>query len=113
MVDKLGRAHFFQKTFLLAKIKDVLGMPFLTLNNMDIKFAEKELIWTTYTTIEALSTTRRVQLIDFAKAVLDKNFELFVVNVSSLRLESMTIYLSWETWIALLVTKDGSTEVLP
>ena len=43
--DKLGRARFFQKTFLLANIsvEIVLGMPFFTLNNADIQVVEKEL----------------------------------------------------------------------
>ena len=45
VIDKLGRARFFQKTFLLADtmMEVVLGMPFLTLSNADIQFAEKEL----------------------------------------------------------------------
>ena len=36
--DKLGRARFFQKTFLLADIsmEVVLGIPFFTLSNADI-----------------------------------------------------------------------------
>ena len=44
--DKLGRARFFQETFLLADIsvEVVLDMPFLTLSNADIQFIEKELI---------------------------------------------------------------------
>ena len=44
--DKLGRTRYFQETFLLADIsvEVVLGMPFLTLSNADIQFAEKELI---------------------------------------------------------------------
>ena len=39
--DTLGRAWFFQETFLLAdlSIEIVLGMPFLTLSNANIKFA--------------------------------------------------------------------------
>ena len=43
--DTLGRARFFQETFLLAdlSVEVVLGMPFLTLNNANIKFAQKEL----------------------------------------------------------------------
>ena len=43
--DKLGRARFFQESFLLAEtsMEVVLGMPFLTLSNADIQFAEKEL----------------------------------------------------------------------
>ena len=43
--DKFGKARFFQEMFLLADTSSevVLGMPFLTLNNADIQFAEKEL----------------------------------------------------------------------
>ena len=43
--DKLGRAQFFQKSFLLAKtsVEMLLGMPFLTLSNANIQFASKEL----------------------------------------------------------------------
>ena len=45
VVDKLGCSWFFQETFLLANIsmEVVLGMPFLSLSNADIQFAEKEL----------------------------------------------------------------------
>ena len=62
-------------------------MPFLTFNNVDVQFAKKKLTWRTYTTKEALSTTRQVKIIDqkeFAKAALDGNVEAFVVHVSSL-----------------------------
>lgn len=43
--DKLGRARFFQETFLLADIsvEMVLEMPFLTLSNVNIHFPKKEL----------------------------------------------------------------------
>ena len=89
--DKLGRARFFQETFLLADIstKVVLGMPFLALSNADVQFIEKELTWRAYTTAKALLTTKRVELIDkkeFAKVALDENFETFVVYVASLDL---------------------------
>ena len=89
--DKLGRAWFFQETFLLADISAevVLGMPFLTLSNADVQFVEKELTWRTYTTAEALPTTKRVELIDkkeFAKVALDENSETFVIYVASLDL---------------------------
>ena len=45
--DKLGRARFLQETFLLANtsMEVVLGIPFLTLSNVDIQFAEKGLTW--------------------------------------------------------------------
>ena len=94
--DKLGRARFFQKTFLLADISTevVLDMPFFTLSNTDVQFVEKKLTWRSYTTAKALPTTKRVELIDkkeFAKAALDKkaldkNSETFVVHVVSLNL---------------------------
>ena len=89
--DKLGRARFFQETFLLADISTevVLGMPFLTLSNVNVQFVEKELTWRSYTTAEALPTIKQVELIDkkeFAKAALDKNSETFVVHIASLSL---------------------------
>ena len=51
--DKLGRARFFQKSFLLAKtsIEMVLGMPLLIFYNADIQFVEKELTWKSYTAV--------------------------------------------------------------
>ncbi len=40
MSDKDGREKFFKESFLLADVKSdiVLGMPFLTMNNANIKF---------------------------------------------------------------------------
>ena len=89
--DQLGRTRFFQETFLLADISAevVLGMPFLTLSNADVQFVEKELIWRSYTTAEALPTTKRVELInkkEFAKAALDEKSETFVIYVVAFNL---------------------------
>ena len=44
--NKLGKVRFFQETFLVAdtRMEVVLGMPFLTLSNADIRFAERELV---------------------------------------------------------------------
>ena len=108
--DKLGRTRFFQETFLLADISAevVLGMPFLTLSNADVQFVEKELTWRSYTTAEALSTTKRVELInkkEFAKAALDKKSETFVVHVASLNL-TPGIHPDREAQIASLLTKE-------
>ena len=74
--DKLGKARFFQKTFLLDNVsmEVVLRISFLTLSNANIQFAEKKLTWRSYTAAEALSTIKRVELInkkEFAKAALD------------------------------------------
>ena len=100
--NKLGRALFFQETFLLddTNMEVVLTMPFLTLGNADIHFTEKELTWRSYTAKEALPITQRVEHInkkEFAKAALDKNIKAFVLYVSFLSLGSkMTIYLAQE-----------------
>ena len=109
--DKLGRARFFQKTFLLAdtSIEVVLRMPFLTLGNTNIQFAEKELIWRSYTTKEALPTTQKVELInkkEFAKAALDENIETCALHLSSLSLGSkITIHPARKAQIASLLVK--------
>ncbi len=69
-------------------------MPVLSLSNADVEFAELgKLTWRTYTAVEALPTTSRVELIDkreFARTALDKNSETFVVYVSVL--EATTIH---------------------
>ena len=59
VINKLDMTRFFQKTFLLANtmMEVVLKIPFLTLSNVDIQFAEKELTWKSYTTKKALLTT--------------------------------------------------------
>ena len=108
--DKIERVRFFQETFLLADISAevVLGMPFLTLSNADVQFVEKELTWRSYTTAEALPTTKRVELIDkkeFAKAALDENSETFVVHVASLNLVP-GIHPDREAQIASLLTEE-------
>lgn len=59
----------------------VLEMAFLTFGNMNIQFAEKTLVWKTYTVLEVLFTTKIVELIDkkdFAKAKLDKMSRLLI-----------------------------------
>ena len=87
--DKLGKARFFQQSFLLPEtsMEVMLEMPFLIFSNVDIQFAEKKLIWRSYTAAEVLATTKRVELIDkkeFAKAALDEESKTFVVHVSAL-----------------------------
>ena len=85
----------------------VLSMHFCILNNADVQFAKKKLSWRTYTIEEALSTTRRIKIIDqkkLAKATLDKDVETIVVHVSSLR-SKMTIYPAKEAQLALLLVE--------
>lgn len=63
--DKLGKNSFFEETFLLAdtSIKIVFRMPFLTLSDADVCFAEKKLVWRSYTTVEALPITQMFNLL--------------------------------------------------
>ena len=108
--DKLGKTRFFQETFLLANISAevVLGMPFLTLSNADVQFVEEELTWRSYTTAEALSTTKRVELInkkEFVKARLDEKSKTFVAHVASLNL-APGIHPDRAAQIASLLTKE-------
>ena len=108
--DKLGRARFFQETFLLADINTevVLGMPFLTLSNTNVQFVKKELTWRSYTTAKALPTTKWVEFINkkkFAKAALDENSETFVVHVASFSLVP-GIYLDREAQITSLLIEE-------
>ncbi len=104
--DSLGKVRFFEETFLLAdtSIEVVLGMPFLSLSNVNVEFAELgKLTWRTYIVAEALPTTSRVELInkrEFAKAALDENSETFVVHVSAL--EATRIHLFSAAQIAAL-----------
>lgn len=81
-------------------VEVVLGMLFLTLSNAEIQFAEKKLTWRSYTAAKALFTSKRIELIDkkeFAKIMLDKNVEVFVVHVTSLNLSLMSIHLARKT----------------
>ena len=110
--NKLGRAWFFQETFLLANtsIEIIIGMPFLTFSNANMQFAEKKLTWRSYTIKKTLPTIWKIELIDkkeFAKAALDEYIKAFVIHVSSLSLRSkIIIYLVWEAQIASLLAKN-------
>ena len=108
--DKLGKAWFFQETFLLANISTeiVLDMPFLTFSNAYVLFIEKEFTWRSYTTTKALPTTKQVELInkkEFAKAALDKNFETFVVYVVSFSSTPFNVHLFCKSQISGLTAK--------
>lgn len=63
-------------------------MPFLSLNAVNIRFAEKsDLIWRNYIATELFSITKNVEFIDIkklAKTTLDKNAEIFLVYVPTI-----------------------------
>lgn len=88
--NRAERACFSQETFLLAdtSMKMILGMPYLTFSNTDIKFAKKKLTWRSYTFAKVLPTTKQMKLIgkkEFAKVALDGNSEMFVMYVAILK----------------------------
>ena len=94
--DKSGRPRFFQKTFLVSntKFKLILGMLFLEISNADMAFGEKTLIWKSYTTSEALLTTKQVWLVDskeFVIVALDADSKTFVVHVAIRDQEEMAM----------------------
>ena len=95
----------------------VPGIPFLTLSNADIQFAEKELTWRSYTAAEALRTTKQIELTNkkkFAKAELDEKSEIFVVHIAALKtlLAGMAIYPSQKAQILAPIQDEASTKVL-
>ena len=65
-------------------VEMILGMSFLILSNANVLFSEWELTWKSYTAIETLLTTKRVEIINkkvFAKTALDENIEAFMVHI--------------------------------
>ena len=98
VVNKANQVRFFEETFLVANIspKVVLGMPFLILSSADVDFSGRELGWRTYTIKEALSTTRRVKLVEkneFTAAALDSKHEINVVHIVSFSSTSLVAFL--------------------
>lgn len=79
----------FGEIFFLAdiNIEMVLKIFFLTLFNVDIRFAEKKFKWKSYTIAEALHITKKVELInkkEFVTIAMDKTFKTFVIDIATL-----------------------------
>ena len=92
------------------KIDIILGMLFFTFSNTNIRFAEEELIWRTYTAIVILPITKRVQIINwkkFAKVALDPKKEAFVIYITTVSAKSMIIHLAHKAQIALLKADEA------
>ena len=112
--DKLRRARFFQKTFLVAdtSMEVVLRILFFILSNANVGFLDRKLTWRTYSVAKALSTTKKVQIIDqkkFAKAALDPKKKTFMMHITTITL-GRTIHPKHEAQIVLL--KAEKTPVL-
>ena len=100
----------------------VLGMLFLTLSGANIDFLGWELWWRTYTTEEALSTIKCVELVDkkeFAAATRDPESETFVIYIASLSSDAPTssslfehdVHSSRRLQICGLIVKEALTKV--
>ena len=88
----------------------VLKISFLILSNADIQFCKKELTWRSYTTAEALHTTKWVELInkkEFVKTSLNEKSNTFVVHVVALEspLVEMSIHSDKKAQISFLLTE--------
>ena len=95
IVDKANQIRFFEETFLVANVslEIVFGILFLTLSSTGIDFLGQELWWRTYTTKEALSTTRRIKLVgkkEFAAAALNPEHEIYIIYIASLKSTPLT-----------------------
>lgn len=77
------------------RIKVVLEMLFLSPTNADFQFSIRNLIWRSYISTKALSIARQVEFIDkykFARIVLYKNSEIFIMYISALVALKLVIY---------------------
>ena len=93
----------------------VLGILFLTLNNANVDFLDRELWWRTYTTKKALLTTRRVELVrkkEFAATAFDSEYKTFIVHIAFLSSTLLNVHLFCKLQISSLITKEASTKVL-
>lgn len=82
----------------------------IELTNFQIKFADQELNWKTYTLNEALPTTKQMQIIDrkeFAIAALASEKAVFVMHVAYLE-PKMLIHPDRKAQIALFLAKKIS-----
>ena len=119
---KINRVRFFEETFLVANVSPevVLWMPFLTLSDADVDFLGWKLRWRTYTTKEALPTTRRVELVgkkEFAAAALDPEHETYIINVGSVSFDAspssfpLDIHHFWKPEISGLIAEEALTKI--
>lgn len=113
--DKFKKAQFFQKTLLVADIsvEMILEILFLTFNNANMLFVERELIWRAYSTVEVLFTTKWMQIINrknFAAAALVPTKIAFVVHITYLD-KKMLIHSAKKAQIAFFITKKVAVSV--
>lgn len=108
--NKLGKARFFQKIFLVAYNNNelIFKMFFLNFSKIEINFAYKRFTWRTYIIAEAFSTTKKDQIINrkkFAKRVLDLDQKTFVIHVTTFT-TLMPIHLARKAQIVILIVDE-------
>ena len=77
------------------KFELILEMFFLKISNMNVLFDKKTLIWKSYTTMEALSTIERVQIVNskkFVIAAFDVDNKTFMVHIAIQKQEKMPVH---------------------
>lgn len=86
---------FFSRIFCTSQyrckgdFKDV----FLVFGNANIKFANQELIWRSYSAIKAQPITKKVKINNknkFAKTALNEDCDNFIIQIAALRVLKMT-----------------------
>lgn len=85
--DKAKKSWYFKEIFFVADIgmTVALNMSFLTLSNAEIYFANWELNWRLFITVEILLTIKRIELVErkeFAATAHGSNEKTFVVYVA-------------------------------
>ena len=87
----------------------ILRILFLTFSKANIRFAEQELVWKTYTAVEALPTTKKVKIIDkreFTVVALNADDETFVVHIAALaKPMTIPIYSFCQAQVAILMSE--------
>ena len=124
VTDQANQVRFFEETFLVANVSSeiVFGMLFLILSGADVDFLGQKLGWRTYTTKEALPTTKDVELVgkkEFAAAALDLEHETYVILIGSISstmlLSSFLLKLDVHPFrrpqISSLIAKEAPTKV--
>lgn len=89
-------------------MKVVLGMFFLALSNVDVKFDTRKWSLRKYIIAEAMPITKQVELIDkheFVEVAFDKALEIFVVHMAVLE-ASVSIIIIYSTKKLFLVTSE-------
>ena len=88
----------------------LLGIFFLTFSKANIWFTKRKFVWKTYTTTEALSTIKRVEIINeskFAVVILNPHDKTFVMHVAtSAKPTTMPIHPFSPAYVALLMSEE-------